>query len=463
MSIGLSDTIIALATPPGVGAIGTIRLSGPDAIPIAGKLFHGKDLALQASHSLHYGTIRQGEAIIDEVVVGLFCGPNSYTGEDVVEISCHGSPFVLQRVIELALHEGARLAEAGEFTQRAFLHGKLDLSQAEAVADLIASESEAQHRLAMQQMRGGYSGKLGDLRQQLIDFTALIELELDFAEEDVEFANRGHLVNLVDDLLSNINELAASFRQGNAIRQGIPIVIAGRPNAGKSTLLNALLQEERAIVSDIAGTTRDTIEEMLVLEGVPFRLVDTAGIREAGDVIEQLGIQRTYEKIATGALVLYIFGITDISPEAVKTDLEQLKARNRNILIVANKLDAASEQQATVIKQFLATSGSKYVAISAKTQAHMDSLKQLLLKEALGGALPAPGSVTVSNLRHYEALRHAAEALTFAREGLTEGRSGDLVAHDLREAIRHIGSITGEIEIDWDILGAIFSRFCIGK
>jgi tRNA modification GTPase len=463
MSTGHTDTIIALSTPPGTGAIGVVRLSGPDAVAIAGKLFHGKDLSAQPSHTLHYGTLRQGDEIIDEVVIGLFRGPHSYTGEDVVEISCHGSPFILQRVIEVALQGGARLAGAGEFTQRAFLHGKLDLSQAEAVADLIASESEAQHRLAMQQMRGGYSGKLGDLRQQLIDFTALIELELDFAEEDVEFADRGHLVKLVDDLLSNINELAASFRQGNAIRQGIPIVIAGRPNAGKSTLLNALLQEERAIVSDIAGTTRDTIEEALVIDGVLFRMVDTAGIREAGDVIEHLGIQRTYEKIATGALVLYIFGIPELTLAEVQADLAQLLGRNPNVVVVANKEDAASGKQVSETGSFLAESGHSGVAISAKAQTHIAELKHLLVREALGGKLPEAGSVTVSNLRHYEALRQAAEALTFAREGLTEGRSGDLVAHDLRSAIRHIGSITGEIEVDRDILGAIFSRFCIGK
>jgi tRNA modification GTPase len=336
----LSDTIVALATPQGVGAIGVIRLSGKDAIEIADRVFRGKKLTEQASHTVHFGTIRDADdRIIDEVLATLFVAPRSYTGENVVEVSCHGSDYIIQQLIQLFIDQGARLAQPGEFTMRAFLNGRMDLSQAEAVADLIASSSAGSHELAMRQMRGGFSDEIGKLRQQLIDFASLIELELDFGEEDVEFANREDLKALVQKIQGVLRQLIQSFQLGNVMKQGVTTVIAGRPNAGKSTLLNALLNEERAIVSDIAGTTRDTIEEVLNINGIQFRLVDTAGIREAEDTIEAIGVAKTLEKVRQSSLLVYVFDVVDTSPEEVRGDLAKLIQPGMYVLVVANKMD----------------------------------------------------------------------------------------------------------------------------
>lgn len=336
----LSDTIVALATPQGVGAIGVIRLSGPNAIKIADEVFRGKDLSKAATHTVHFGTIRdEQDKILDEVLVTLFVGPKSYTGENVVEVSCHGSDYIIQEIIRLFIRQGARLAQAGEFTMRAFLNGRMDLSQAEAVADLIASSSAGSHDLAMQQMRGGFSHEIAALRQQLVDFASLIELELDFGEEDVEFANRDDLRKLVEEIQRVLRQLIQSFQLGNVIKQGVSTVIAGRPNAGKSTLLNALLNEERAIVSDIAGTTRDTIEEVLNIKGIQFRLIDTAGIREAEDTIEAIGVEKTLEKVRQSSLLVYVFDVIESSPEEVRSDLSKLVQEGMHVLVVANKMD----------------------------------------------------------------------------------------------------------------------------
>ena len=336
----LADTIVALATPQGVGAIGVIRLSGPKAITIVDGVFPGKDLSQQATHTVHFGTIRDEDSkILDEVLVTLFVAPKSYTGENVVEVSCHGSDYIIQEIIRLFIRQGARLAQAGEFTMRAFLNGQMDLSQAEAVADLIASSSAGSHDLAMQQMRGGFSNEIAALRQQLVDFASLIELELDFGEEDVEFANRDDLRKLVHEIQRVLRQLIQSFQLGNVIKQGVSTVIAGRPNAGKSTLLNALLNEERAIVSDIAGTTRDTIEEVLNIDGIQFRLIDTAGIREAEDTIEAIGVEKTLEKVRQSSLLVYVFDVIDTSPEEVRADLSKLVQEGMHVLVVANKMD----------------------------------------------------------------------------------------------------------------------------
>lgn len=336
----LSDTIVALATPQGVGAIGVIRLSGPEAISIVDDVFRGKNLREAPSHTVHFGTIRDEEnKILDEVLATLFVGPKSYTGENVVEVSCHGSDYIIQEVIRLFIRKGARLAQAGEFTMRAFLNGRMDLSQAEAVADLIASSSAGSHDLAMQQMRGGFSNEIAALRQQLVDFASLIELELDFGEEDVEFANRDDLRKLVEEIQRVLRQLIHSFQLGNVIKQGVSTVIAGRPNAGKSTLLNSLLNEERAIVSDIAGTTRDTIEEVLNIKGIQFRLIDTAGIREAEDTIEAIGVEKTLEKVRQSSLLVYVFDVIETSPEEVRADLSKLVQEGMHVLVVANKMD----------------------------------------------------------------------------------------------------------------------------
>ena len=338
-STDLSDTILALSTPQGIGAIGVIRMSGTNAIHICNEVFKGKNLLKQKTHTVHFGTIRYENRIIDEVLVSIFKCPHSYTGENIVEISCHGSPYILQQIIEILIGHGARLAKAGEFTMRAFLNGKMDLSQAEAVADLIASESEAAHKLAIQQMRGGFSSEIQELRKQLIHFASLIELELDFSEEDVEFADREQLTTLIQKLQQLLRQLIRSFSLGNAIKNGVTTVIAGRPNAGKSTLLNVILNEERAIVSDIAGTTRDTIEEVINIKGVQFRLIDTAGIRDAQDQIEAIGVQKTLDSIANASVLLYVFDVINLSPEEVKNDLKKLIKKGLHIIVVANKMD----------------------------------------------------------------------------------------------------------------------------
>lgn len=472
----LNDTIVALATPTGIGAIGVIRLSGKNAIAICNGVFKGKNLDKQDSHTIHFGTIRDREdRIIDEVLVSLFVAPKSYTGENVVEVSCHGSNYIIQQLIQLFVQEGARMAQPGEFTLRAFLNGQMDLSQAEAVADLIASSSASSHNLAMQQMRGGFSDEIQKLRQQLLDFASLIELELDFSEEDVEFADRTELKTLVKKIQTYIHALIQSFDLGNAIKHGINTVIAGRPNAGKSTLLNALLNEDRAIVSDIAGTTRDTIEEVLNIEGIQFRLIDTAGIREASDQIEAIGVEKTMEKISQSALLIYVFDIIQTQPEEVRQDLAKLLKPDMHLLVIANKMDLnphtkfehyfqGTEEigQTTDDSEFLSTvSETQWVPISALEKMNIGFLKEKLYQSVLTEQVQVDSTI-VSNARHFEALKKASESLDDVLNAMDSGITSDFVAMDIRRALAFLGEITGEISTD-DLLGNIFGKFCIGK
>jgi len=488
----LKDTILALATPTGEGALGVIRVSGPEAIGLVDSVFRGKELSKQQTHTIHYGSIRDdNDRILDEVLVSLFVAPRSYTGEDVVEISCHGSPYILQEVMDLLLKKGKdiRLANAGEFTMRAFLNGRMDLSQAEAVADLIASQSAASHQVALQQMRGGFSDEIKHLRQQLIDFASLIELELDFSEEDVEFANREELRKLVEKIRGLLRNLIDSFKLGNVIKNGVSTVIAGRPNAGKSTLLNALLNEERAIVSDIAGTTRDTIEETLNINGIQFRLIDTAGIREAEDAIETLGIERTMEKVQQSALLVYIFDIVQTSPGEVQSDLQKLIHDKVEVLVVANKMDLnpyakfedffperketstpkggpknnAPEPRAAFNPQhstFNITSSS-WIPVSAIHQMNIPHLKEKLYEAVLSQKINLENPI-VTNARHHHALEKAHQRLDDVLKGMDQGVTSDFVAMDIRQALHFLGEITGEISTE-DLLGNIFANFCIGK
>ncbi len=458
-----ADTIVALSTPPGVGALGIIRLSGIDALRIVQKVFGGKDLTKQASHTLHFGTITGDDGhILDEVVVSIFKAPHSYTGENVAEVSCHGSSYILGQVLELFVKKGARLAQPGEFTMRAFLNGRMDLSQAEAVADLIASHSSSAHAVAMRQMRGGFSHEIKKLRGQLIDFASLIELELDFAEEDVEFANRDELKKLVQNIQALIQSLINSFKLGNVLRTGVPTVIAGRPNAGKSTLLNALLNEERAIVSEIEGTTRDTIEEVLNINGVEFRLIDTAGLREAQDQIETLGVEKTLEKVRQAALLIYVFDVAAMKPEEVLTDLASLRSEGMQFLVVCNKIDKNPrfEPEALLSLQSSVLS-SQVVTCSAKHGMNVSALKEKLYETALSKELNLESPI-VTNARHYEALQKASASLDDVLRGLEKGVTSDFVAMDIRQALAYLGEITGEVGVD-DLLENIFSKFCIGK
>lgn len=452
-----NDTIVALSTPPGVGAIGVVRLSGKDGITICDTCFKGKLLNDQASHTLHFGHIVDGEEMIDEVVVGIFKAPNSYTKENVVEISCHGSPYIQQKIIQLLIRKGARPAKAGEFTMRAFLNGRLDLSQAEAVADLIASDSESSRKAAINQMRGGFSSEIKKLRDELIHFASLIELELDFAEEEVEFANRKKLTGLVSRLKSHILSLKNSFQLGNVIKHGVTTVIAGRPNAGKSTLLNALLNEDRAIVSEIAGTTRDTIEEVINIEGILFRLIDTAGIRDATDVLEKMGVEKTMEKIRQSALLLYVFDVKDMNREDLMYDLSRLPVGDIRVIVVGNKIDG--EELPALQQQF--NDLPNVLFISAQHHQHLEALKQQLMemvlqKEQLGDR------TIVTNVRHYDSLLKTGEALDDVLNALETGTSQELFVSDIRRALNYLGEITGDITND-DILASIFSKFCIGK
>lgn len=449
------DTIVALATPSGAGAIGVIRLSGPEAITIANSVFKGKDLTKQASHTLHYGSIIDRDVILDEVVVSLFVGPKSYTRENVVEISCHGSNFIIESIIKLLIKKGARAARAGEFTLRAFLNGQLDLSQAEAVADLIASNSKASQQIALQQLRGGFSNQLAQLREQLVQFASLIELELDFAEEDVEFANRDQLKQLIYTINKIISDLIQSFELGNAIKNGVNTVIAGRPNAGKSTLLNALLNEERAIVSHIAGTTRDTIEEVLNINGINFRLIDTAGIREATDTIEQIGVQRTMEKISQSALLIYVFDAAEISIDELNNDLERLGKPGVEMLVVANKADLLNDEQLLSLPHL-----DKAIVISAKEKQQIDELKTKIYNAAIKEQLTGHETL-VTNIRHLEALQKTQESLTRVLDGM-ENVTSDFLSMDIKQALHYLGEITGAVTTD-DLLENIFSKFCIGK
>ena len=469
------DIIVAVATPAGEGAIGIVRLSGAGCLSLIEPFFRRAgaggartQVQGQARRAL-FGVLHDEAGVaIDEVVLTPYVAPASYTGEDSVEISCHGSPYILRRVVQLCLDAGARLAGPGEFSQRAFLNGKLDLSQAEAVADLIASQSAAAHRIALHQLRGGVSAEIGHLRQQLIDFASLIELELDFGEEDVEFADRAQLRHLVEGIRARIAELTGSFRLGNAIKEGITTVIAGRPNAGKSTLLNALLNEERAIVSDVAGTTRDTIEETLNVDGVVFRLVDTAGIREATDAIEAIGVERALERVRSSQLLVYVFDVVATDPATLSADLDRLYREDLQLLVVANKMDL------NPYTKFAHYFGEDYtgrwrltpddfIPMVAKTRSNLTYLRERLLATATGGtAALDQQQVVLSNARHYEALRRADEALERVLTGLAGGISADFVAMDIRQSLRELGEITGEITTD-DLLGNIFSNFCIGK
>lgn len=450
------DTIVALATPPGLSALAVIRLSGANAVAIINRLFPSKDLSAQPANTLHVGFLVDGTEVLDEVVLSLFKGPRSYTGEDVVEVSCHGSPYVAERLMTAFITHGARLARPGEFTQRAFLKGKMDLTQAEAVADLIASHSAAAHQSAIRNIRGGFSEVLKDLREQLIRFSALIELELDFSQEDVEFADRGELEGLVSRISVTVDGLVESFRLGNVIKGGVGIAIVGRPNAGKSTLLNTLLNENRAIVSETAGTTRDTIEEVLNIDGILFRLIDTAGIRESQDAIEAIGVERSLEKMRTADLVLYLFDVSTETPEELESALHRLEGLNPSYLLVGNKSDILSEEE---LSQKFAGIDALY--LSARTGLHVNLLKRRLVDKVLQGAVVTEG-VMVTNARHYESLRQVSDSLLDIRRGLQDRIPGDLLALDIRRCLHYLGEITGEVTNE-DQLDFIFSKFCIGK
>ena len=454
---GWDDTIVALATAPGIGAIGVIRISGTKAFTIINELFPSKDITQQASHTLHVGLLKQDDEVLDEVVVSLYKSPKSYTGEDVIEISCHGSPFVQQQVIEACLKKGARLAKPGEFTQRAFLNGKLDLAQAEAVADLIASNTSAARKAALHSMRGGFSEKLKALRERMIRFSALIELELDFSQEDVEFADRKQFYELITEMNDTTTKLTASFKLGNVIKNGVSVAIIGKPNAGKSTLLNALLQEDRAIVSEIPGTTRDTIEEILNIDGILFRLIDTAGIREhSGDIIELAGIERSLEKMKQADLVLFLFDASD-TRSAIETLKSPIERQQLNYILVANKIDIAGEKEA---KEKFADL-DKVVFIAAKQHLHTEVLKQKMIDAVLQGRLNTESTI-VTNARHYHALKEVEKSLNDIRAGLDNKLPGDLLSLDIRRCLHYLGEITGEVTND-DMLDYIFSKFCIGK
>ena len=483
----IHDTIVALATPSGAGAISIIRLSGPDAITIGAKVFRSvrqKDILKQKSHTLHLGHIVDGDKILDEVLLSIFKGTNSYTGENTIEISCHGSVYIQQQIIQLLLRSGCRMATAGEFTLRAFLNGKLDLSQAEAVADLISSDTEASHQIAMQQMRGGFSNEIAKLREELLNFASLIELELDFAEEDVEFADRTQFHELLNRIEFVLKRLIDSFAVGNVIKNGIPVAIVGEPNVGKSTLLNALLNEERAIVSEIAGTTRDTIEDELVIGGIGFRFIDTAGIRETEDVVESIGIRKTFEKMEQAQVVVYLVdGLQlTVDGELHKVKIEIGKIRNqyplKPLIVVANKCDQLTPSQTAELERELekianhpttnnqqpkATNQQPATSLllSAKHNTGVETLKEQLLSFVNTGALRNNETI-VTNTRHYDSLLKALEEIQKVGHGLQTNLPSDLVAIDIRQALYHFGEITGQVSSD-ELLGNIFGKFCIGK
>ena len=476
----LQDTICATSTAQGVGALGIIRVSGKDAISISNEIFKGKDLTKVDSHTVHYGFIVRNSQfevrslqsehptssiqhptsdiqpeVIDEVMVSVFKAPKTFTAEDLVEISCHGSPYIQQQIIALLIENGARLALPGEFTQRAFLNGRIDLSQAEAVADLIAAENKASHDIALNQMRGGIFSELQVLREQLINFTALIELELDFSEEDVEFANRKELEELIQNLKIKIQNLLKTFEYGNAIKNGVPVAIIGKPNAGKSTLLNALLNEERAIVSDIPGTTRDTIEETMTIDGITFRFIDTAGIRETQDMIEAIGVEKAREKVNSAKIVIHLY----------EDDLEILEKlggvlQDKIVFSLRSKIDKSEGVEFQFNEDF---PNFHQFGISVKTGLNLEKLKEELVLQLRSATGVDENTVIISNIRHKEALQNAFDALENVESGMRMGLTGDLLAFHLRETLKYIGSITGQIDVDKDILGTIFGKFCIGK
>ncbi|MFV8353395.1 tRNA uridine-5-carboxymethylaminomethyl(34) synthesis GTPase MnmE [Flavobacterium sp. XS2P14] len=458
------DSIVALATPSGAGAIAVIRISGQDAIAIGNSVFKSiknKELTTQKTHTLHLGHIMDNNKTLDEVLISIFKGPNSYTGENTIEISCHGSTYIQQQIIQLLLRKGCRMADAGEFTLRAFLNGKLDLSQAEAVADLISSDNEASHQIAMQQMRGGFSNEIAKLREELLNFASLIELELDFAEEDVEFADRTQFHELLNRIEFVLKRLIDSFAVGNVIKNGIPVAIVGEPNVGKSTLLNALLNEERAIVSEIAGTTRDTIEDELVIGGIGFRFIDTAGIRETEDVVESIGIKKTFEKIEQAQVVVFLFDSSEFKVKGLKLKVELEKIKNqfplKPLVIIGNKADKLDEIEIINLRNEI----PEIVLISAKEKLGVEDLKNQLLSFVNTGALRNNETI-VTNTRHYDSLLKALEEITKVKYGLETNLSSDLMALDIREALYHFGMITGQVTND-ELLGNIFANFCIGK
>ena len=458
------DSIVALATPSGAGAIAVIRISGEDAITIGNSVFRSiknKNLTTQKTHTLHLGHIVDNTKTLDEVLVSIFKEPNSYTGENTIEISCHGSIYIQQQIIQLLLRNGCRMADPGEFTLRAFLNGKLDLSQAEAVADLISSDNEASHQIAMQQMRGGFSNEIAKLREELLNFASLIELELDFAEEDVEFADRTQFHELVNRIEFVLKRLIDSFAIGNVIKNGIPVAIVGEPNVGKSTLLNALLNEERAIVSEIAGTTRDTIEDELVIGGIGFRFIDTAGIRETEDVVESIGIKKTFEKIEQSQVVVFLFDSSEFKISGITLKVEMEKIKNqfplKPLLIIGNKADKLEENEIVNLKSQI----PEILLISAKEKLGVDDLKNQLLSFVNTGALRNNETI-VTNSRHYDSLLKALDEIQKVKYGLETNLSSDLMALDIKEALYQFGMITGQVTND-ELLGNIFANFCIGK
>ncbi|HLO58817.1 MAG TPA: tRNA uridine-5-carboxymethylaminomethyl(34) synthesis GTPase MnmE [Bacteroidales bacterium] len=461
------DTICAISTPPGKGAIAVIRCSGPDALAVSGRITRlpgGLNITDLPANTIHYGTIHNENEIIDQVVVSIFRKPHSYSGEDTVEISCHGSPFIQKKILELLVKAGGRLATAGEFTMRAFLNGKLDLTQVEAVADLIASGSEASHRIAIKQMRGGFTKEIKKLRDKLLGFTSLVELELDFSEEDVEFADRSALKTLIEEIILTLSTLSESFTLGNVIKHGIPVAIAGKTNAGKSTLLNLLLKEEKAIVSDIAGTTRDSIEDVISIRGLHFRLIDTAGLRHTEDVIEKLGIERTWQKISQAYIILQVLDNNSKAEEITQLSEKLGNDSSKNRIIVLNKIDRLPpEKLQERMTEFgkLLNDNEKIIPVSALNGTNLTLLEAALIESA-GFTENEENDVIITNVRHFEALDKALSAMKRAEAGLTSGLPGDLLAQDIRETIHYLGEITGEITTD-EVLGNIFKNFCIGK
>ncbi len=458
------DTICALATPNGVGAIGMIRVSGNEALPIVQRCFEGKNITEVASHTVHYGFIKDGDEQIDEVMVSVFRAPKTFTTEDSVEISFHGSPHIAQKILEVLMKNGARMARAGEFTMRAFMNGRIDLSQAEAIADVIASENDASRKVALNQLKGGISNEISTLRDDLLNFTSLIELELDFAEEDVEFADRTAMKMLLNRLEEKLSALMESFQYGNAIKNGVGVAIIGKPNAGKSTLLNALLKEERAIVSDIAGTTRDTIEEVLHINGTAFRFIDTAGIRDTTDAIEAIGVQRAKEKISTAKILLYLYDEEDITPEEVISFVKEFWRKDLKIILLHNKMDlrknTENEFDYTLCKNLIPEFTNTIIPISAKDQTGIEILKREL--SAYVENLKTDENTVITNQRHFEALQKSLQSVRNVKTALTQSFHTELLAYELRYALEHLGEISGEFTND-EILGNIFSKFCIGK
>ena len=462
-----NDTICAISTPFGSGAISIIRLSGKNAISICKKGFTPNqktvDIEKVESHSLHLGKIfDESNTLLDEVIVGIFRNPHSYTGEDIVEISCHGSIYIQEQILQLLIRNGAKSAKPGEFTLRAFLNGKMDLAQSEAVADLISSQSSITHKLAIQQMKGGFSEQIKHLRDQLVEFSALLELELDFSEEDVEFANREKLAELLSKIKSEVTSLLESYSLGNVLKSGIPVTIIGKPNVGKSTLLNILLNEDRAIVSEIPGTTRDAIEDTIVINGICFRFIDTAGLRETQDKIESIGVERTYEKIANASIILYLFDISDSSIDEIKNEINEFKSKfekqDKKIILVANKTDMLIEFP----KGFKDFVEYETIFISAKRRENINLIIERLVKSVNENEYLNTSGTIITNSRHYEALHQSQESLDKAMIGLKEKITEDLLATHIRMALHYLGEITGDISSE-EILDSIFSKFCIGK